>query len=171
MPWIPLIQLAELTGSSVRTVKKRCEGLETRSGQNSAILMDSKQALPLIYQLSEDDRPDPTKEAALLSRERRLKTRVERLSLEGGLIPAQEVIGYCYEMAVSIRDKMLSIVPKLRSKYPHIDFDVLTDVDNDIRETLTELADDGVPGPVRTRVATYLSGLSTAAEADDQPMG
>lgn len=168
MPWISISQLAELTGSSTRTVNKRCADLERRSGDKNAVLLDSKQALPLIYQLSEDERPDPTKENALLSRERRLKTRVERMVLEGGLVPAAEVVNFCYDMAVSIRNKILAIVPMLRNKYPHADAELLSDIDDELREILTELADDGIPNPLRSRMSVYLSGVQAAAEADNQ---
>ena len=171
MPWIPTIQLAELTGSTVRTVKKRCDGLERRKGPKGAILFDSKQALPLIYQLDEDDKPDPTKENALLSRERRKKTCVERMVLEGGLVPASEVVGFCYDANVTTKDKILSIVPRLRNKYPHVDSETMSDIDDELRAILTELADDGIPNSLRSKMSIYLSGVSAAAESDDQPVG
>jgi len=168
MSWISISRLSELTGASTRTVNKRCAGLERRKGKKNAILFDSKQALPLIYQLDEDDKPDPTKENALLSRERRLKTRVERMVLEGGLVPAAEVVNFCYDMAATIRNKILAIVPKLRNKYPHIDAEILSDIDEDLREALTELADDGIPNPLRSRMSIYLSGVQAATETDDK---
>lgn len=171
MPWIPISHLADLTGATDRTVSKRCEKLERRPGDKGAILMDSKQALPLIYQIDEDDRPDSTKENALLSRERRKKTRVERMVLEGGLVPASEVVGFCFDMAVTIKNKCLSIVPRLRNKYPHIDAEIMSDIDEELRTILTELADDGIPNPLRSKMSIYLSGVQAAAEADDQPVG
>lgn len=157
MSWISIARLSELTGSSFRTIKKRCVDLETRKGPNNSCLLDSKQALPLIYKLNDDDKPDPAKENALLSRERRLKTQVELRAMERQLVPAEEVVNFCYDMGAAIRNKILSIAPGLRNRYPHIDAEMLDDLDEGCREALAELADDGIPNPLRAKMAVYLS--------------
>jgi len=70
MTWISISQLAELTGTSTRTVRKRCEGLKCRAGEKNAKLYDSRQALPLINRADEHLRnPTPDRNLDLFIEE------------------------------------------------------------------------------------------------------
>ena len=115
MPWNSINHYSEQSGFARETVKKRLDGLERREGDHGAYLYDSKQAYPAIYQIDDDETLDAGKEGAKLSRERRKKTRVERLVLEGGLVPAGEVVRFCYDMNTTIRNKILAIPNLLRT--------------------------------------------------------
>ena len=167
MTWLSINYLSEITGFDRRTVARRLTDLEQRKGEKNAHLYDSKQAMPALYQLDEDDKPDAQKEGALLSRERRKKTRVERMVLEGGLVPAAEVIRFCSDMNVTIRDGILAIPNTIKNKYPHIDFNVIEEIEYGVNEALTRLADGGIPEPLADRLSIYLSKTETTPEADD----
>ena len=69
MTWVSISKLAELTGSSTRTVRSRCESLDSRVGKKNAKLYDSKRALPFIYRLNgSGDLHNPAAEKARLDR-------------------------------------------------------------------------------------------------------
>ncbi len=166
MAWYSITKYSEDTGFDRRTVKKRLSDLESRAGDLNAILYDSKQALPVLYQVDEDDNIDAQKEGAKLSRERRKKTRVERMVLEGGLVPAEEVVRFCGDMNVTIRDGVLAIPNTIKNKNPHIDLDIIDEVEAGINEALTNLAHGGIPRPLEDRMSIYLSKTEPATETD-----
>jgi hypothetical protein len=141
--WISISQLSDLTGASARTVKKRCEKLERRPGDKNAILLDSKQALPLIYQLDEDDKPDPQKENALLSRERRKKTRHERKVMEGGFVSLNGLEQELTRIVMAVRSHFLAIPNKAAPEVFACDSvsDVAEKIQMHVYESLTDLSE------------------------------
>ncbi len=166
MPWNSINHYSEQTGLARETVKKRLDGLERREGSHGAYLYDSKQAYPAMYQQDDDDNIDAQKEGAKLSRERRKKTRVERMVLEGGLVPAEEVVRFCGDMNVTIRDGVLAIPNTIKNKNPHIDLEIIDEVEAGIHEALTNLAHGGIPRPLEDRMSIYLSKTEPAPETD-----
>lgn len=113
MPWIPIIQLAELTGTSARTVKKRCESLETRKGAKGAILLDSRQALPLIYQLGDTGQPcNPAAEKARLDRLRADQIEQKMAEDRGELIRIDQAARIVDKMILDCRQRLLAIPTK-----------------------------------------------------------
>ncbi|MCP3893169.1 MAG: hypothetical protein GY706_00850, partial [Bacteroides sp.] len=117
MAWNSINHYAEQTGLARETVKKRLVDLENRSGSHNAILYDSKQAYPAIFGMDDSD-IDPRIEGAKLSIARRKKTDIERMVLEGGLIHAEEVMRFCGDMNVTIRDGVLLIPNTIKNKHP-----------------------------------------------------
>ncbi len=81
-------QLAELTGMSYRTIKKKISaaGIEPEKGKGNTYLFDSKTVLPVLYKTKESlDELDLQEERAKLAREQTRAKKREN-DIEDGLV-------------------------------------------------------------------------------------
>lgn len=84
-------ELAALTGMGRGTVKNRL-ALLTPTKEGTALLYESKEALPLLYRVGTDQEAlNPQVERVLLDRERRRSLELANAKTTGDLLPREEV--------------------------------------------------------------------------------
>lgn len=175
---VSISQLSDLTGCARKTVSLRCEKLEAHQGKRNATLYESKEALPLILGAGGgDDNPeavDVAKENALLAREKRRKTKIEREILEGTLIETEQVILTWQAMLSALRARLLALPTEaaqaalVATDLPEIE-EKLRDI---VYQALAELSDDGIPSDVKhRRNKTSSQSSSATTETDSDAMG
>lgn len=102
-------ELAALTGMGRGTVKTRL-ALLTPTKEGTALLYESKEALPLLYRVGVGGEAlDPQRERALLDRERRLALEMANDKARGNLIPKEEVAAAWVENVTIARGRLLSL--------------------------------------------------------------
>lgn len=102
-------ELAALTGMGRGTVKTRL-ALLTPTKEGTALLYESKEALPLLYRVGVDGEAlDPRRERALLDRERRLALEMANAKTRGDLIPKEEVAQTWVALVTIARGRLLAL--------------------------------------------------------------
>ena len=102
-------ELAALTGMGRGTVKNRL-ALLTPTKEGTALLYESKEALPLLYRVGVDGEAlDPPRERALLDRERRLALEMANAKTRGDLIPKEEVARTWVALVTVARGRLLAL--------------------------------------------------------------
>lgn len=115
---INIDHIADLTGSTRRTVVKRCQDLERKPGKGREILYESREALPVMFGLSTDGTSVLEGKSLLDQARTRLasaqanKTELEVDVIKGNLIPAELVKEAVDNMISAFRSRMLSIPTK-----------------------------------------------------------
>lgn len=173
---VSISQLSDLTGRSRKTVQQKCDDLEATKGKRGAIQYESKDALPRILGIADEDteRLDYAKENALLAREKRKKITIEREILEGRLIETETVIETWQQMVSAMKSRLLQLPSE--GAQAAIVATELYDIEEALREVvyqaLTELSNDGIPTDIAKR---YSSGNGedscTTTKADGDGMG
>lgn len=167
MGWYSITHYSEITGIGRRTIKNRLTDLEMRPGERKAHLYDSVKALPLIYQI-DSGKLDPRKESALLSQARRKKIDLERREIEGSLISSEFVVEMCSILASNARGKFLTMPNAIKNRFPMLEPSIIDDIDNMVRDALTELADNGMPPRLKAKMSSYLSRIEMLEEFESQ---
>lgn len=102
--------LAELTGKDRRAVARRLANLPTTPGPKNSKQVDSRQALELLYGgMADGANLDPSRERALLDRERRRQLELTNGRLEHELIPAGEVAAAWSQNVAIAKGRLLSL--------------------------------------------------------------
>lgn len=110
--------IADLTGSTRRTVLKRCQDLERRPGKGREFLFESREALPVMFGLSTNgttlfqDKNALDKERTRLASAQADKTELEVEVIKGNLIPTDMVKEAVGSMISAFRSRALSIPTK-----------------------------------------------------------
>lgn len=91
MPMLTMTQIAELTGTSWRTVRKRCELLPGVPGPKNATLYDSRTALLAVLDSRSGDGSDLEYERIRLTRAQAALTELQVIRLRETLLPAELV--------------------------------------------------------------------------------
>ncbi len=91
-----------------------------------------------------------------MQKARRIKIEHDLHKEHGELLPADLVILLCAELHKAASTKIQAITSKIRSRMPDLAHEVTDEIDNLIREALEELGTDGIPEPLRKRMAGYL---------------
>jgi len=139
--------LAELTGKDRRAVARRLSHLPTTPGPKNSKQVDSREALELIYGGNGDGAHlDPSKERALLDRERRRQLELTNGRLERELIPKDEVAAAWSANVAIAKGRLLSLPSRVSSEVLRLTSQ--REIENAIRdrinEILTELSGDPV---------------------------
>lgn len=166
-------RLAELTGTSTRTVKRRLETL-TPIQDGKALKYESREALALIYQLGsgEEDAPDLSLERAKLARAQRIKIDLETEVLRGNLIPADTVERVWSDLLGAFRARCLAVPSRAALQVLAVaDLnEAETILKGLIHEALNELHDYD-PTAYQRAGAQGRSDGSAAPDPDDLAMG
>ena len=108
--------IADLTGSTRRTVLKRCQDLTTTKGVGRAVLFESKDALPLMYGigggLSNANKSSLEVERTRLASAQAEKTELEVEVIKGNLIPADQAQAVVDNMISAFRARLMSLPTK-----------------------------------------------------------
>lgn len=110
---VSINRLAELTGKSRNTIRKRLGPmLSETDNQTAAHALDSARALSLIY-LEDAAGLDPAQERALLDRTRRELAELDLETRRGHLIPSEVVTEKWTNLAGNVRSKLLNLPGRL----------------------------------------------------------
>ena len=153
MPWLSISYLAEITGVTTRTVRKRCEGLETRQGDKNATCYNSLEALPKILGIGEKPKigraePESETEALALSREQALFTREKRIAAEianardaGELLPMTVMQWTLERITTEIRSIFESIPMNVKRAAPDLPASVIDKIKREVIKGQNAAAD------------------------------
>lgn len=146
-------RLAELTGRANKTIKGRLEPLKPVK-EGAAYLYESKEALPLIYDLQTAGDLDITEERARLAHHQANKTALEEAVLKGDLIPAEEVLAQWERLVSGFRAKMLAMPTKTSHLLVNVqEFDEIESIlKSHIYEALKELSNEGTNENIKSDI-------------------
>ncbi len=105
MPWLSIKRLSELTGKSDRTIKRRCDGLQSRR-EGNAITFQTTEALPLIY---DTEATNPIEEKARLDRLRADKVELDLAEQRAELLPVEPVAELWAAIVSNLKARLSSI--------------------------------------------------------------
>lgn len=169
MPWISTTQLADLCGTTPRTVRKRCQPLQSRTGERNATLYDSREALPVILSLDDDDRGELERQRTRLTRAQADLTELQIEKLRGTLIEASVVERVQGAMISAFRARMLSLPAKAAP------FVIGFDDEAEAQQLLEELVYEALNELADWDAGQYMEAPpqddEAAAEADGEPVG
>lgn len=170
MSWESISHLASLTGVATNTVKKRCEGLPTRKGKRRAILLESRDALPLILQVRGTSPLDVgTKDQhERLAMMRADKEELLVAELRGELIRTDAAVRAWQHILTAVRAKLLAMPNRMAIQLaPLEDATECQDlIEAAVHEALGELSETGLPDEIAERLGQGAGGFEAAAEAN-----
>ena len=120
---------------------------------------------------SKDGSIDRIQEAALLDRTKREEIEMRMAEKRGTLIPDDVFIDGVGETFTAVKTRLLSIPNRLRSRRPNLSAEDIGAVEDEVRDTLTELSDDRFPRDIRMRLETERSHVPAGAAANGQRVG
>lgn len=134
-------ELAEMTGCSTRTVRRRCEGLPTQPGPKNSILFESAPALDKIY--GGGSRSELDKERTRLARAQAEKTEIEVEVMRDNLVTHERVEREVSQMIIAARSRLLALPTSLAPLLCHEDDPAQIEalIRDRVHEALTELSE------------------------------
>ncbi len=150
MTWESVSRLAELTGTSTRTARRRCELLPTRPGPKNSTLYESRDALPAILIGGSDAEAGPldlTAERARLAAAQANKTELEVSKLRGRLVDADIVTEYWQRLLSAMRSRFIALPTKLAQVAISAQglHETKIEAERLVHEALSELSTNGLP--------------------------
>lgn len=125
----------------------------------------------IASQHKSDDGIDRVREAALLDRRKREQLEIELAEQRGELMSCTEVAETIQHAFAISKTKWLGFPSWLRSVMPHMTPRESLQVEEKIREILTELSNERLPAHLRKLTEQYFSELHAAGEADGGGVG
>lgn len=122
-------------------------------------------------QWKSDDGIDRVKEAALLDRRKREQLEIDLAKERGELMACAEVAETISHAFAISKTKWLAFPSWLRSIMPHITPRESAQIEEKIREILTELSNERLPPNLRRLTEQYFSQLHAAAETNGDGVG
>ena len=106
-------------------------------------------------------------------RTRLVKVQAEKAQLDYDIarqknLPLDLCISFWKSILNSVRSKILSISSSLKTKYPHLEKDIIIAIDDMLRESLMEVSDSGIPTSLSKRLGRYHVGSASAAPDDGE---
>lgn len=146
---LSLNQLAQLTGIDRSVITRRLRGLAYHEGPHKAKLYDSIEALPAIYGVTDDssDALNPQREKALLDRERRQLTALERQRKAGELVSVDSVRADWLAIIAIARNRLLALPSRIAPDLAGVG-DVRA-IDDTLRAAIHEILEE-MAGDVRS---------------------
>lgn len=164
--------LANLSGMTYRTIKKRLALHLHPVQEGRSLLYESVEALPILYQVENaQSQYELEAERARLAHHQANNEALKERQLTGELLPAELVIDLGSSLVGAARAKILSLHSKIRSRYPTLDQSIADEIEELSREALRELGSDGLPTELRRRIAPAIRRMDAPAQADDKPVG
>lgn len=114
---------------------------------------------------------DRIQEAALLDRRKREEIEIKLAERKGELLPVAAIVEALSSINAAVRSKLLALPNRIKSNNPQMTPRQVDQLDQSVREILTELSDVRLPPSFRDVAEQYFSRLHAAAETDDQPVG
>lgn len=167
-------QLADLLGESQQAVQQFfAKGILTRGDDLVQSLVKYARHMREVAAGRQplNGSVDRMLEAALLDRTKREEIEIRIAEKRGALIPDDVFITGHAETFVAIKTRLLAMPTRLRARREHWTSDDVTAVEDEIRDTLTELSDDRFPRSIRDRLAAVRSSLPARPKTNRQPVG
>ena len=139
MSWISTIELAEMVGKAPRTVKKKCDGLETRKGKGNSILYNTVEALPRIY-----EQDDYATEKTRLTRAQAMHEELRVKEKEGILVDINEIESLLADKFLAFRSGLLSFPTRVAPVV--MSADTMKEVEDYARDFVYKLLNDLAAG-------------------------
>jgi phage terminase Nu1 subunit (DNA packaging protein) len=89
----------------------------------------------------------------------------------GNNLPLDLCKSFWQSILGAVRSKMLSMSSSLKTKFPHIENDVIVFIDDFTRDTLSEVSQTGIPANLSRRLERYAGDTPSSPEDDGEPVG
>jgi phage terminase Nu1 subunit (DNA packaging protein) len=170
------LELADLTGKSWRTVKKRLQeaGINPLAREGTRDIYPSDVALATIFaDPQRKDDLDLTAERARLASAQANKTELEVAELKGEMVRRDEITAHWSAMVAAMRAKLLSLPSKMATRVagPGKAKEVEALLREQVHQALEEIAGDEFPHNVRARIVRAAEDRGTAPQPDREPVG
>ncbi len=148
---ISLTRLAEVLQLSARQVTRLVkEGELVKTGRNK-YPQDENTGLYILYLRRGGG--DYSTERTRLIKAQADGQEMKNAEREGELLHRDEVVRGCQQMHGAVKSRVLAIPSTVKTRLPETADEQVHAIDELIREALTELAADGIPGGLKTRMA------------------
>jgi hypothetical protein len=101
--------LERLTGFTYRTIRKRLSDLPSKKEEGREVLFSSKEALPLLFAVSDSEEWNLSRERAKLAKVQTEKIELEIGRLRGELVDRKEWLDCWGKALVSFKDKITGV--------------------------------------------------------------
>jgi phage terminase Nu1 subunit (DNA packaging protein) len=170
------LELADLTGKSWRTVKKRLQeaGINPLAREGTADLYDSALALAVIFaDPTRKDDLDLTAERARLASAQATKTELEVAELRGEMVRREEITAHWAAMISAMRAKLLSLPSKMATRVAAPGKTLETEVllRDQVHQALEEISSDEFPHHVRARIVRAAEDRGSPTQPDGERVG
>lgn len=89
----------------------------------------------------------------------------------GNNLPLDLCKSFWQSVLGAVRSKMLSMASSLKTKFPHLETEVVIFIDEFTRDVLNEVSKTGIPANLSRRLERYTGDVETAAPDDGEPVG
>lgn len=161
--------LAEMLGITDRMVRKhQAGGLFQKEERGKYNLFECIPA----YIRYRDEQHQGDSESLTDQRTRKTRAEADKIELEleilrGRHLPLDLCKTFWQSIEGTVRSKILSITSSLKTKFPHLEKDVVLAIDDHIRDILSEVSKTGIPAKLSRRLEQY-AGDAPSAEEDDR---
>jgi len=114
---------------------------------------------------------DRIQEAALLDRRKREELEIKLAERKGELLPVSAVVEALNSLNAAVRSKLLALPNRIRSNNPQMTPRQVQQLDESVREILTELSNVRLPPSFRECAERYFSDLHTAPQTKGKRVG
>ena len=165
--------LAEMLGITDRMVRKhQSDGLFQKEARGKYNLFECIPA----YVRYRDELHQGDSESLTDQRTRKTKAEADKIELEleilrGRHLPLDLCKTFWQSIEGTVRSKLMSISSSLKTKFPHLEKEVILAIDDHIRDTLSEVSKTGIPPKLSRRLAQYAWDAEAPAEDDRKRVG
>lgn len=143
------------------------DGLFERTGRGQYNVDDCVAAyIRFIKESLKGDSESLTEQRTRLIRAQADKAELDLEVARGNNLPLDVIKSFWQSVIGAVRSKMLAIASTLKTKYPHLENDVIVSIDEAIRDALSEASKNGIPANLSRRM-DRCSGNAQAAPEDD----
>lgn len=165
--------LTKLTGSTRRTIQSKCVDLQPTIGRHNEHLYESKDALPLILNITKKNNKTLESERTRLASAQAEKTELEVEVIKGSLIPSANVEEVVNGMVSSFRSRMLSLPTKVSHVVVAMADPLAAEetIREHVNEALTELSEYDSEQYCSSNDKQSGKASSSSSSADSKPVG
>ena len=142
---LSIADLEKITGITFKPLKKRLDDLEPVRIDGVKKLYDSKEALPLIYQIKDQHTLDLTQERAKLAKVQTQKIELDIKKQMETLVDAENFMKDFQQSMISLREKLLQLGDSISQEIldiEHKNTDNIGEIiNNKLHEFLTDISD------------------------------
>ena len=163
-------RLGKMLGITARQVSNHArDGLFDRTGRGQYCVDDCVAAyIRFLRESLKGDGESLTEERTRLVRAQADREELDLEVARGNNLPIDIIKTFWQSVIGSVRSKMLAIASTLKTKYPHLENDVIVSIDEAIRDALTEASQTGIPSKLSRPLGRYNGDAPPAEENDGE---
>ena len=170
MTWFSISEYSRMTGRAIKTVRERLEELPHKM-QGASKCYESKDALPLIYQIEGGATPAilDIQQRTRLNKARAEEVELRVKKLNGELVPTELVVEFYSERVAGARAKLLALPTRVANALPLAPTEkrtVQTLIDDEIFALLNELSE-----PIKPDLQESPEGMASATQTNGKSVG